>query len=426
MHLVVTGATGYIGSRLCAVAVSRGVRVTALSRRKPALTEAPWQRFDLHSDEPLSLPPDATALIHLAATTTPDFDVAREVAAVHRLVRACQNTGVRLIFVSSQTASPTAATAYGRSKWRIEQDVRAAGGCVVRPGQVYGGAAEGLFGSLIGMVKKLPVLPAFLPAPKVQPVHVDDLCQALLDLAARDALHGACLQVAQAEPVSFTAFLKAIAKHRLNVRRLWLPVPSLPIVMAARLMGSSLAAKTGLARLSSLFSLPAMDTRPSLETLGLVLREFPKGMRGAASPQTRALLREGYALLKYCLRAAPPAWLCRRYARAVMALHGGSALDWPWAAYRCPARIAFVDVPASARNPDDIALRQRIAIAIAVAEASPQGYRRFNRAEVDSNPLSVLVRVGFAGGMGVLIRVLALAVPRWLKPRLPKGRHDDR
>lgn len=426
MHLVVTGGTGYIGTRLCGLVLTRQGRVTSMSRRRPTSANVAWQPFELNAADPVQLPTDTTALVHLAATTsTTDFDVDLEIAAAHRLAVACQAVGARLIFVSSQAASPNAPTAYGRSKWLIEQMVLDAGGTVVQPGQVYGGPEQALFGTLVRLVGALPVLPAFLPAPVVQPVHVDDLCMSLLKAAVRPDLSGMRLQVAQPDPTPFSAFLKAIARDRLQVKRIWLPVPMRAVSMALRIMGPRLASATGLARLTSLFALQKMDTRASLEKLGLSLREFPAGMQRGAPPGGRALLLEGQGLLGYCLRAPPPPWMCRRYARAVTSLHGGHALHWPIAPHRCSAWLALADKPSQALTPDEAALRHRIAIAVAVAEASPQGHRRFTPANASRGFLPTLCRVGFAGCMGVLTRVLASAMPRHLKPRLQKGHRDD-
>src|SRR5690606_18848395 len=103
--------------------------------------------------------------------TTPEM----EIHAASALLSATTALKARFIFVSSQTAQAGAPTQYGRTKHSIEQLVLESGGIVIRPGMVYGGPSLGLNGTLSRLVRKLPVLPAFLPSPRVQPVHVDDL-----------------------------------------------------------------------------------------------------------------------------------------------------------------------------------------------------------------------------------------------------------
>ncbi|MEZ5738036.1 MAG: hypothetical protein R3E68_00335 [Burkholderiaceae bacterium] len=232
------------------------------------------------------LPDDIGAVIHLAAVTSgvpaPGQD---EVAAAQRLLAAASDRRVPFVFVSSQTASEHAPTAYGRTKWRIEQLTLAQGGCVVRPGQVYGGPERGLFG-LLARLRRVPVLPAFVPPPRVQPVHVDDLAQALLACTAPQGRPGV-LCIGDASPITFTRFLALIAHGRTGRRPLFVPVPVLLVRLAGRLVGPVARERLGLARLTSLFELPPMDTDADLRSWACSCAPSPPawpawGMRIAA------------------------------------------------------------------------------------------------------------------------------------------------
>ena len=169
IKIVITGATGYIGTRLSVLATRHGYDVVGASRQQPASCIATWLHFDLASNEAVVLPVGTNVVLHLAANTvaTNPLDNDVDVAAAKGLIKSAQKAGARFIFVSSQTAREDAPTPYGRNKWRIEQAVLVAGGCVVRPGQVYGGDLRGLYGTLVKAVQKLPLLPAFIPSPKV-------------------------------------------------------------------------------------------------------------------------------------------------------------------------------------------------------------------------------------------------------------------
>ncbi|MFX5587086.1 hypothetical protein ABTE16_20295, partial [Acinetobacter baumannii] len=87
------------------------------------------------------------------------------------------------------------------------------------PGQVYGGAAMGLFGLLVNLVDRLPMLPAFMPAPLIQPVHVDDLALALLRIAQLPDATPEVHLIAQSQALSFTTFLRAIAASHVRKTR---------------------------------------------------------------------------------------------------------------------------------------------------------------------------------------------------------------
>ena len=182
MRLLVTGATGYIGERLVRHALSNGHEVMVASRNRPD-KDLEWIPFDLSNATEISLPEGIDVVFHLAATTSIAIDPDMEIEAAKSLINAAKQANAKIIFISSQTAREDAPTIYGRTKWQIEKLVLAAAGLVVRPGQVYGGPEQALFGELVRIMHKLPVIPAFLPAPMVQPVHVDDLIAALLNCA---------------------------------------------------------------------------------------------------------------------------------------------------------------------------------------------------------------------------------------------------
>ena len=131
MNLFVTGASGYIGSGLIRQALARGHVVCMATRLRPE-NAASWLAYDLADRGPFHLPPGTDAVIHLAASLGADpLPPEREFAASERLIAACHGVGAKFLFVSSQAASATAPTAYGRTKWRIEELTKAAGGVVL-------------------------------------------------------------------------------------------------------------------------------------------------------------------------------------------------------------------------------------------------------------------------------------------------------
>ncbi len=400
MKIAVTGATGYIGICFAKWADSEGHKIVALSRRRPEWVACDWIPYELSSKQPLALPIDTDAVLHLAMSKSPNdqLDGAQEVLAAGLLVQAAQKVSAKFIFVSSQTARPDAPTVYGRIKWRIEQNVLAARGWVVRPGQVYGGMPRGLFGELVKMVRHLPVLPAFMPAPKVQPIHVDDLAAGLLRIAERSDIPPGVLCLASPEPVSFTDFLHAIARSRLRLRRFFFPVPALIISTAIRLVREPLRTRIGLERLRSLFDLPMMNTTHDLQRLGVQLRSLSSGMHPAGSARRRHLLLEGHALLAYVLRAQPGNAMLGRYVRAIEKLRGGVVLALPGPFVWWPALLALIDRGNRTETAWDKEFQWRLDAATVLAEASPLGARVF---------LGMGERYGFMSNLFLIARAIA-------------------
>ncbi|UZE48108.1 NAD-dependent epimerase/dehydratase family protein [Rhodopseudomonas sp. P2A-2r] len=266
--IALTGATGYIGRATVQAALSRGYGVVAFGRRPLDVPGVGFQHYDLKDEGALGIPPGCVAILHLAADTHAGSraDIDMEMKAAIRIVGAAREYGLPLVFVSSQTAAPDAATDYGRAKWYIEQIVLEASGCIVRPGLVYGGEARGLFGQLSGLVKTLPVLPSFLPAPVVQPIHVNDLAAGLVQTVEQRS--AGVISLAQDNAVSFTRFLRIVASDRMRRPRIFVPFPAFVLSLIAPI-AAAVPGTPDLGRIRSLYAMNEMRTAADLQKLGI-------------------------------------------------------------------------------------------------------------------------------------------------------------
>jgi len=350
-HVLVAGATGHVGARVLRRLEVAGIGWTALSRTTPTSTKGRHVLFRF--GQPL----DATAvglgradaIIHLAASTAVEpADVAAEVSSAETLLRLAKSLGARLVFASSQTAAANAPTGYGRMKWRIEQIVEAGGGVSARIGQVYGGPEKGLFGSLCTFVRKLPVLPRFVPDALVQPIHVDDLADALIAIALHSGRLETCYELGSPQSLGFSRFLATLARNRVRRRRLFVPVPSLALTLAWRTLGHSAPAR--LRQLESLFRMPAMPRAGGhLASLGQTLRPLEDGMARSGSLRRRALAVEASRLYRHLGATRAPRTLVRQYVRVL-------------------ERTGATGVPEDAKEE-----YRRLLVALRILEASPLG-----------------------------------------------------
>lgn len=372
-HMLITGASGYIGRHLVQHAIRKGWRVTALGRQ-PTKEASGFLPFDLAGWLP-SLPLDAVVLIHLAADTgrshVPE-DV--EIGTGMALADAARSAGMRIIFASSQAARPDAPTRYGRVKWAIEEVMLARGGTVIRPGLVYGGReVGGLYASLVEIVTRFPVLPALRwPTPLVQPVHVDDLCEAIVALAEGEAAGGRSISLGSERPVTFTAFLRAIGRYRVRRPRLFIPLPAWPIALGMRLVGKVMSSVEPFAeRTISLIRLKPMETTADHSLAGVNNRPLENGLHPRGSCRRRKLAAEGAALLSYLTADRAYCGPVARYVRAIEQLEGGCPLQLPAIVLRLPWLLAIIE---RNRRPTSGHIKQsldaRLDIALAIAETS--------------------------------------------------------
>lgn len=407
--IAITGATGYIGRPTVRAAQSNGYGVVALSRRPPNLSNVGFRHYDLMDEGDIDIPAACVAILHLAADTQAGSrtEIASEVNAASRIIRAAQQNNLPLVFVSSQTASPDAATDYGRAKWQVEQIMQQTAGCIVRPGLVYGGTPRGLFGQLYSLVKSLPVLPSFLPAPMVQPIHVDDLASGLIQAVERRST--GIISLAQDAPITFTQFLRILAREYVRAGRIFVPFPAFLLSLITP-VAAAIPGAPDLNRIQSLYATDEMRTSADLERLGLRLRRLEDGMHRGGNGQLRRQLREARVLLTYVLRQPPPSSLLRRYVNAVTALYGADApIAFPTIIEQFPVLIAALERAAAKQKASR--MRLRLSCAVLIAEASPFGSKRFMR-DRSVGPVVALFAMGAAVTKDSLMRVGSLILAR--------------
>ncbi len=192
--LAVTGATGFVGSRLIAVAREAGHEVRALTRGpRPSEPGLAWIEGTLDSIDALAeLVAGADAIVHVAGLiNAPDraaFD-AVNVAGTAHMIDAARAAGVkRFIHISSLAAREPGLSDYGGSKARSEQVVAASGldWTIVRPPAIYGPGDRETF-ELFKMARRGFV--ALPPGGRFSVIHVDDLAHLILTLLdAPDAI----------------------------------------------------------------------------------------------------------------------------------------------------------------------------------------------------------------------------------------------
>lgn len=190
--LAVTGGTGFVGSRLIALAIEAGHQVRALTRREQAEREhIAWIPGDLQNTEALArLAEGADAVIHVAGVVNaPDrTGFARgNIDGTANMLAAAQGAGVqRFVHVSSLAAREPGLSDYGWSKAEGDRLVEASplDWSIVRPPAIYGpGDMEML--ELFKLAKKgLALLP---PGGRISVIEVGDLGRLLLALAVSDS-----------------------------------------------------------------------------------------------------------------------------------------------------------------------------------------------------------------------------------------------
>lgn len=187
--LAITGATGFVGSRLAAIAREAGHPVRALTRGPRAAEPGmAWVEGALDAPDALAALADgADTVVHVAGLiNAPDreaFDAVNVSGTAH-MIDAARAAGVRrFIHISSLAAREPGLSDYGASKARSEQVVAASGldWTILRPPAVYGPGDRETF-ELFRMARRGFV--ALPPKGRFSVIHVDDLASLILTLVA--------------------------------------------------------------------------------------------------------------------------------------------------------------------------------------------------------------------------------------------------
>jgi nucleoside-diphosphate-sugar epimerase len=189
--IAITGGTGFVGSRLIALALEAGHQVRALTRRDQAeRTHITWIRGDLDDKAALArLAEGADAVIHVAGVVNAPDRAGFErgnVAGTRNMLAAAEGAGVqRFVHVSSLAAREPEMSDYGWSKAEGDRLVEDSllETSIVRPPAIYGpGDMEML--ELFKLARKgLALLP---PGGRISVIEVGDLGRLLLALAMTD------------------------------------------------------------------------------------------------------------------------------------------------------------------------------------------------------------------------------------------------
>lgn len=303
--LLITGASGFIGGRLAALALERGLRVRTLTRSEwmgePFVPVGdrffgtlPWRIPEGCAD-------GVDAVVHCAAMTGAGTDErARDVNVLGtvRLARMALASGARrFVFLSTQSAREDAAAAYGRTKLEAERalaELAARDGLelvVIRPGLVTGGSG-GLFGRMASMVERLPVVPLLGGGRAlVQPVHVDDLCDGLLRAVEMPVEPGASAPLMVGDPagVTLAELLRRLARARTGRDKAFVSVPIAPIAWAVRAAESMrVPLPVTSANLRGLAAVERMDTADGMRRLGIPVRPLDDALRAPRAVERAA------------------------------------------------------------------------------------------------------------------------------------------
>lgn len=378
MHVMVTGAAGYIGERLIATMLGRGWHITVLGRAAidpaaaPRLRLYEW-RLGANVPEPAFSAEksfqNVDAVVHLAHDWSGGTGAVDEknVRDTCKLLNGSRAHGVRrFVFISSLSARPDALNRYGRTKAAIEDCLSGPGEVAARVGLVYGGRPRSMYATLCRITDISPVIPMIGADQAVQPMHIDDVCAGIIALVERPDLTRKIYGLGDPHPVTFGDFLRALARHRRGRRLRLIPISRRAALFLADITaGVPFLPKIDRERILGLGGIRVRDTAGEIAELGITIRPLDDGL--AAETLRRRLCTEARTLLHYALGGKPRLSTVKLYVRSLERLGIRRAISLPPLATRYPSVLRLVDPHGTMLASD---LDRRLGMAMRIAEAS--------------------------------------------------------
>jgi nucleoside-diphosphate-sugar epimerase len=269
-RVLVTGATGFLGTAVAAALAGAGHDVVRGARAMPAGGGGTWVAYGEVGPETLwdGALDGVDVVVHLAglahlpdemAAAAADAFVRVNAEGTARLATAAARSGVRrLVLMSSalvhgqaspgrpfsERDAPAPATPYARSKLMSEMRLETAARettlewTILRPPMVYGPGARGNFRRLVQLVRAGVPLPLGAATAPKSFIGIDNLADAVVRAVEHPRAANQVLLVADAETTSTVGLVRHIADALR--RRVWTPyVPPALLRSALALAGRS-------------------------------------------------------------------------------------------------------------------------------------------------------------------------------------------
>jgi uncharacterized protein YbjT (DUF2867 family) len=232
MKVLVTGATGFTGSRVVPLLLNSGYQVRALTRATSdrsslADMDVEWATGDLADTASFTAAlRGVDALVNIASL---GFGYAEAI------VRAAKEAGVKRGLFISTTAIFTQLNAGSKSiRLAAEEAIQASGldYTILRPTMIYGSPRDRNMWRLIRLLRITPIMPIFGDGESLQqPIFVDDVAQAVLLALQNDVTIGMSYNIAGKAPLTYNQVIDTVASAL--DKRVWkLHLPYMPIVRA--------------------------------------------------------------------------------------------------------------------------------------------------------------------------------------------------
>ncbi len=295
--ILLTGATGYVGGRLCGRLESRACRLRCLARKPEVLTSRVGENTEVVQGDVLALPSlsgpmkgvdVAYYLVHSMGSGS--FE-ARDRTAAHNFGTAARKAGVRrIIYLGGLGSDDENLSAHLRSRHEVGEILRSSGVPTIEfRASIVLGSGSLSFEMIRSLVEVLPVMvtPRWVGV-LAQPIAIDDLLgylAAALDLTCNESR---IYEIGGADRVSYGDLMREYGRQR-GVRRIMIPVPVLTPRLSSLWLGlvTPLYARVGKKLIESIENPTVVHDERALQDFKIRPRGMSEAIAGALRNEER-------------------------------------------------------------------------------------------------------------------------------------------
>lgn len=290
--ILVTGATGFVGSYLVKKLSQGGQEIRCLVRKNSDTSKLKNYKVELaygNLEDKASLRKavkNTNTIIHLAGITkTLDVTLFKRVNifGIQNLLDVCVAEKIKkFIFLSSDDALYPNDGMYARSKFEAEQLIQKSplDFTILRSTVIYGEDDTKNIATLISIIKRFPIIPVIgNDKYRIQPVYVEDVVSAIINVMQNSSSKGKTYNIAGLYPITFNELIDTIC-YELQVRRVKV---CLPIFMIKSIIGlyEKISAQpyVSLIQISNIMRNVTYDIQSAMTDFGYSPHTFQEGIR---------------------------------------------------------------------------------------------------------------------------------------------------